>query len=49
MWVEASAALETAEFVVLQEAYGNTDTAQYADLLLLATSWAKRRALSSTS
>ncbi|MBI2308617.1 MAG: molybdopterin-dependent oxidoreductase [Rhodocyclales bacterium] len=36
------AALETAEFVVLQEAYANTDTAQYADLLLPATSWGEK-------
>ena len=39
---EVRAALETAEFVVLQEAYGNTDTAQYADLLLPATSWGEK-------
>ena len=31
-------ALQAAEYVVLQEAYGNTDTADYADLLLPA-SW----------
>ena len=39
---EVRAALETAEFVVLQEAYGNTDTAQYADLLLPATPWGEK-------
>ena len=39
---EVRAALEAAEFVVLQEAYGNTDTAQYADLLLPATSWGEK-------
>ncbi|MBW7903719.1 MAG: molybdopterin-dependent oxidoreductase [Rhodocyclaceae bacterium] len=36
------AALEAAEFVVLQEAYADTDTAQYADLLLPATSWGEK-------
>ncbi|MCP5269329.1 MAG: molybdopterin-dependent oxidoreductase [Zoogloeaceae bacterium] len=39
---EVRAALEAAEFVVLQEAYGNTDTAPYADLLLPATSWGEK-------
>ena len=39
---EIRAALEAAEFVVLQEAYGNTDTAKYADLLLPATSWGEK-------
>ena len=39
---EVRAALEAAEFVVLQEAYGNTDTAKYADLLLPATSWGEK-------
>ncbi|HEX5801977.1 MAG TPA: molybdopterin-dependent oxidoreductase [Azospira sp.] len=39
---EIRAALEAAEFVVLQEAYGNTDTAHYADLLLPATSWGEK-------
>ncbi|MFA7290956.1 MAG: molybdopterin-dependent oxidoreductase [Rhodocyclaceae bacterium] len=39
---EIRAALETAEFVVLQEAYANTDTARYADLLLPATSWGEK-------
>jgi assimilatory nitrate reductase catalytic subunit len=34
--------LAKAEFVVLQEAYGNTDTADYADLLLPATSWGEK-------
>ncbi|TXH22749.1 MAG: nitrate reductase, partial [Elusimicrobia bacterium] len=36
------AALAKAEFVVLQEAYVNTDTAAYADLLLPASSWAEK-------
>lgn len=39
---EIRAALKAAEFVVLQEAYANTDTAQYADLLLPATSWGEK-------
>ena len=37
------AALQTAEFVVLQEAYGNTDTAEYADLLLPASAWGEKQ------
>jgi len=36
------AALDKAEFVVLQEAYANTDTAAFADLLLPATSWGEK-------
>ncbi len=36
------AALETADYVVLQEAYGNTDTAAYADLLLPASGWGEK-------
>jgi len=39
---EVRAALEAAEFVVLQEACGNTDTARYADLLLPATTWGEK-------
>jgi len=39
---EVRAALSAAEFVVLQEAYGNTDTAAFADLLLPATSWGEK-------
>ena len=35
-------ALQAAQFVVLQEAYGNTDTAAYADLMLPATSWGEK-------
>ncbi len=35
-------ALTAAEFVVLQEAFGNTDTAAYADLLLPATTWGEK-------
>lgn len=36
------AALTNAEFVVLQEAYVNTDTAAYADLLLPASGWGEK-------
>ena len=36
------AALEKCAFVVVQEAYTNTDTAQYADLLLPATTWGEK-------
>jgi len=36
-------ALAAAEYVVLQEAYGNTDTADYADLLLPATTWGEKQ------
>ncbi len=36
------AALERAEFVVVQEAYRNTDTVRYADLLLPATTWGEK-------
>ncbi len=36
------AALERAQFVVVQEAYRNTDTVQYADLLLPATTWGEK-------
>jgi len=35
-------ALQRAEFVVVQEAFGNTATARYADLLLPATSWGEK-------
>lgn len=35
-------ALQVAEYVVLQEAYGNTDTANYADLLLPASGWGEK-------
>ena len=35
-------ALQCADYVVLQEAYGNTDTADYADLLLPATGWGEK-------
>jgi assimilatory nitrate reductase catalytic subunit len=37
-------ALQAAEFVVLQEAYANTETAAFADLLLPATAGARRTA-----
>ncbi len=36
------AALERAQFVVVQDAYRNTDTVQYADLLLPATTWGEK-------
>lgn len=36
------AALEAAEFVVVQEAFRNTDTVPYADLLLPATTWGEK-------
>ncbi|HZX31239.1 MAG TPA: molybdopterin-dependent oxidoreductase [Rhodocyclaceae bacterium] len=36
------AGLEKAEFVVLQEAFCNTETADYADLLLPATTWGEK-------
>ncbi len=36
-------ALAAADYVVLQEAYGNTDTADYADLLLPATAWGEKQ------
>ncbi|MBK7674651.1 MAG: molybdopterin-dependent oxidoreductase [Candidatus Accumulibacter sp.] len=39
---QVRAALAAAEFVVLQEAYGNTDTAAFADLLLPATTWGEK-------
>ena len=35
-------ALLAADYVVLQEAYGNTDTADYADLLLPASGWGEK-------
>ncbi|MFZ2853278.1 MAG: molybdopterin-dependent oxidoreductase [Rhodocyclaceae bacterium] len=39
---EVRAALRAAEFVVLQENYGDTDTAAFADLLLPATGWSEK-------
>ncbi|MBI5785854.1 MAG: molybdopterin-dependent oxidoreductase [Rhodocyclales bacterium] len=36
------AALERAEFVVVQEAYADTETAVYADLLLPAATWGEK-------
>ena len=36
------AALEAAELVVLQEAYADTETAPFADVLLPATSWGEK-------
>ncbi|MDY0012032.1 MAG: molybdopterin-dependent oxidoreductase [Rhodocyclaceae bacterium] len=35
-------ALATAEFVVVQEAFGHTETCHYADLLLPATTWGEK-------
>jgi len=39
---EVRAALQAADFVVLQEAYASTDTATYADLMLPATTWGEK-------
>jgi len=39
---QVRAALAACEFVVLQEAYGDTETAPYADLLLPAASWGEK-------
>ncbi len=39
---EVRAALHAADFVVLQEAYADTDTAAFADLLLPASSWGEK-------
>ncbi len=36
------AALAAAEFVVVQEAYGDTETCDFADLLLPATTWGEK-------
>src|SRR5690606_13924614 len=36
------AALEKAEFVVLQEAYADTETCEFADLLLPAAGWGEK-------
>ncbi len=36
-------ALQAAEYVVLQEAYRNTDTSDYADLLLPASAWGEKQ------
>ena len=36
-------ALHSAAYVVLQEAYGNTDTADFADLLLPASAWGEKQ------
>jgi assimilatory nitrate reductase catalytic subunit len=46
---EVRAALQAAELVVLQEAYGNTDTADYADILLPATSWGEKEGTATNS
>ena len=39
---QVQAALQTAELVVLQDAYRNTETAAFADVLLPATSWGEK-------
>jgi assimilatory nitrate reductase catalytic subunit len=39
---EVRAALAKAEYVVLQEAFSNTDTAAFADLLLPAAAWGEK-------
>ena len=39
---DVRAALESAEFVVVQEAYRDTDTVPYADLLLPAATWGEK-------
>jgi assimilatory nitrate reductase catalytic subunit len=39
---QVQAALQNAELVILQEAYRNTETAAYADVLLPATSWGEK-------
>ncbi|MEO8101820.1 MAG: molybdopterin-dependent oxidoreductase, partial [Betaproteobacteria bacterium] len=39
---QVQAALTTAELVVLQDAYRNTETAAFADVLLPATSWGEK-------
>ncbi len=39
---QVSAALGNTELVVLQEAYGNTETAAFADVLLPASSWGEK-------
>ncbi|HEX6734201.1 MAG TPA: molybdopterin-dependent oxidoreductase, partial [Azonexus sp.] len=39
---EVRAALAAADYVVLQEAFANTDTAAYADLLLPASAWGEK-------
>ena len=39
---EVRAGLRAAELVILQEAYGNTDTADYADIMLPASSWGEK-------
>ena len=46
---EVRAALQAAELVVLQETYGHTDTADYADILLPATSWGEKEGTSTNS
>jgi assimilatory nitrate reductase catalytic subunit len=39
---EVRAALETAELVIVQDAYRNTETAAFADVILPATSWGEK-------
>ncbi|MCE1183575.1 MAG: molybdopterin-dependent oxidoreductase [Rhodocyclales bacterium] len=42
-------ALAAAQFVVLQESYANTDTADYADLLLPASGWGEKHGVVTNS
>lgn len=42
-------ALQNAEFVILQEAYRNTETVPYADLLLPAASWGEKEGVVTNS
>lgn len=42
-------ALRAAEFVVVQDAYANTDTTAYADLLLPAASWGEKEGVVTNS
>jgi assimilatory nitrate reductase catalytic subunit len=42
-------ALERAEFVVVQEAFSDTDTCAYADLLLPATAWGEKEGTATNS
>jgi assimilatory nitrate reductase catalytic subunit len=44
-----TAALSTAELVVLQDAYRNTETAPFADVLLPATSWGEKEGTATNS
>ncbi|RXZ45576.1 nitrate reductase [Crenobacter cavernae] len=46
---KVQAALKNAEFVVLQEAFSDTDTAPFADLLLPASSWGEKEGVVTNS